>query len=540
MQNRFISSALLALVATVVVLTPAQSAHAMTAEQYFADGNRLFRDDLYWAALLRYSQAQEDGLDTALLHYNMGVAHYRAEQHIRARESLLRALNDPSLRVATHYNLGLNAYALGDTEEALRWFRLARDQNENEDLQEFAVVAISRIRIAKEREQEKPDEDEQLEEEREPERDFTDLELRAKVGYGNDDNVFRTPGEPYVDLSDPTLPVIVVPVVQSGAFVPVSLSARYMINGLPFEGFYGAYRMAGRYYVDEELENGNEYLHELSFGSEYYRKKEERVRHVHSAFKVAHHDEVYYDPDNGGSRTVNGVDVDDRMNYLRYGPEFSARQAGEKLSMGMKVKGQLWNYEETEVLPSYDHEYFLVSLFGQYKFTSTSLLRITADYYSRRFGSRPAFDLDGTQEITNPKLHYDYISLGLRARQRITDDMWFGFDVERTERTDKYVGYNNYTRDSFGFEFHWTPGRRFDLELDGIYSLYDFPNAFAFHNPAAGRKTQESLLAKVRASYRMTPGLSIFVEGRLKETVSNDIRIQYDRTQYVLGVRWEQ
>jgi len=76
--------------------------------------------------------------------------------------------------------------------------------------------------------------------------------------------------------------------------------------------------------------------------------------------------------------------------------------------------------------------------------------------------------------------------------------------------------------------------------MEGTYNLYDFANAFAFHNPAAGRKTQESLIAKVLASYRITRGLSIFAEGRLKETVSNDIRIQYDRTQYVLGVRWEQ
>ena len=54
------------------------TAAAMSAEELFRDGNRLFRDDLYWAALLRYEQAAEAGLDTALLHYNTGVAHYKA------------------------------------------------------------------------------------------------------------------------------------------------------------------------------------------------------------------------------------------------------------------------------------------------------------------------------------------------------------------------------------------------------------------------------------------------------------------------------
>ena len=233
-------------------------------------------------------------------------------------------------------------------------------------------------------------------------------------------------------------------------------------------------------------------------------------------------------------------DVDDRMNYLRYGPELSLHQSHEQISVGLKIKGQLWNYEETEVLPEYDHEYFLFSVYGQYKFTRTSLLRITADYYSRRFGDRPSHDLDGQQRIGNPNIRYDYAALTLRARQRITDSMWFGFDVSRTQRTDQYVGYNDYTRDSFGFEFHWRPGERLDVEAGSVYRLYDYPNAFAFHYPAAGPKTHESVDANVLATFRMTRHLSLVGEARYRQTVSNDIRIQYDRTLYSLGVRWEQ
>ena len=146
MVNKLYHPVWLILLAALFLIAPVQNAQAMTAEQYVADGNRLFRDDLYWAALLRYRQAADEGLSSPLLHYNTGVAHYRAGQHIRARESLLIALQDSSLRVAAQYNLGLNAYKLGDTDEALRWFRLARDQNLNRSIQYFAVIAISRIR----------------------------------------------------------------------------------------------------------------------------------------------------------------------------------------------------------------------------------------------------------------------------------------------------------------------------------------------------------------------------------------------------------
>ena len=86
MQNRFLISVLIALLAAVGAIAPAGSAHAMTAEQYFADGNRLFREDLYWAALLRYRQASEEGMDTPPRHYNTRMAHYPAGQHIRARD----------------------------------------------------------------------------------------------------------------------------------------------------------------------------------------------------------------------------------------------------------------------------------------------------------------------------------------------------------------------------------------------------------------------------------------------------------------------
>ncbi len=536
MLNRTLLNCSVLLLAAMATLLPAAPAAAMTAEQYFQDGNRLFRDDLYWAALLRYRQAADEGMNSALLHYNTGVAHYRADQHIRARQSLLRSLDNPSLRVASQYNLGLNAFALGENEEALRWFRLVRDQEENRILQRYAVVAISRIRDIEAR----PTEFEVrvAEHEKQQKRAFANLQLRARVSFGNDDNVFRTPSGPYVDFSDPAQPVV-TPTVQSGVYMPVSLSAKYTINSLPFEGFYVAYRAAARYYQDSELENANEYHHELAFGSEYRRREEDRSSRILSAFKVAQHRETYYDPDDGTSRVSGGVNVDGRMNYLRYGPELSLRRSYRRLALGAVFKGQLWDYDDTEVLPEYDHEYFLTRLYTQYKLSETSLVRLTGEVYSRRYSDRPSYDLDGAQRLGNPNVRYDYWAASFRARQRITDSMWFGVDYGRTERTDKHVGYNDYTRDDYAAEFHWSPGERFDFEINGIYRLYDYPNAFAFHEPGAPIKDQESTEVRVLGSFRMTRSLTLVAEGRYTETVSNDTRIEYERTEYLLGVRWQ-
>jgi len=523
------------LTAIFACLTPVMPAAAMTADEAFEDGNRLFRDDLYWAALLRYRQAGEAGMDSALLHFNSGVAHYRAGQHIRSRTSLLRSAQSSSLRVLSYYNLGLNAYAADDIEDALNWFRQARDQAENDKIRTLAIIAISRLLAEKKasdpvlvraikRSEKKP---------------ITSFDLNGRIGFGSDDNLFRAPNLPYIDFSDPSLPLI-TPEAISGTFLPVDLRAKYSINSLKWESFFGEYRLSGRYYHDKELDAANEFSHEFRFGSEFNRAEESRKTRVYSAFTIAQHDETYYDPDDGTPRTSSGELIDDRMNYVRFGPQLSLQTAFQRISFGLRIKGQLWNYEATDLVPEYDHEYFLFGGNLQYKFAPGSLLRLTVDKSSRRYGDRPSFDLNGLQLTTNPNLRYDYLEIGMLARQRITDNMWFGFAYENTRRTDRFVGYNDYTRDSYGVEFHWSPGRRFDLEANGYYRIYDYPNAFAFHNPVAGLKTLETADGELLASYRMTKHLSLVLDVEYRETASTDARISYDRIRYSIGVVWQQ
>jgi hypothetical protein len=501
----------------------------------FEDGNRLFRDDLYWAALLRYREATEEGLDTPTLHFNTGVAHYKAQQHIRARVSLLKAAETPQLRAISHFNLGLNANAAGDTDEALDWFRRARDQQNNEKIAELATIAISRLQI--ERRETNPvlvREERRREKEKSP----VGFEISARIGAGSDNNIFRAPSQPYIDFADPTTP-IVVPVVYSGTFVPVDFRAKYAVNSLKWENFFGAYRLSGKFYDGDTENNADEYVHELRFGSEFDRREGDRRSRVYSAFTIAQHDEQYIDPDTGNPRTSGGQEITDRMNYKRYGPELSTLQGFGKFSFGLRMKGQLWDYAETELVPEYDHEYFLFGGSAQYKFAPWSLLRLTVEKSSRRYSDRPSFDLNGNQLITNPALRYDYLEYGVVARQRITDDMWFGFGYARMDREDRYLGYNDFTRDTYGFEVHWSPGRRFDLELNANYRVYDYPNAFAFHNPVAGPKTLETADGELLATWRFTTHFKLLAEIDYRESTSTDFRIAYDRTRYSLSLTWD-
>ena len=78
-----------------------------------------------------------------------------------------------------------------------------------------------------------------------------------------------------------------------------------------------------------------------------------------------------------------------------------------------------------------------------------------------------------------------------------------------------------------------------ELELSGEYRLFDYPNAFAFNEPIGGPNTREEAWVNLIAEFRMTPSLALVAEANLREVVSNDLRIQYDRSRYAISVRWE-
>lgn len=540
-QRRTLRNVTLALAAGLA-LAPQMAPAQQSAPDAFADGNRLFREDLYWAALLRYDQAEDAGMSGPLLEFNRGVAHYKAGQYRRAAAAFEKATASPQLVVLAQYNLGLTAYADGDNATALRWFRRVRDQEASRSLENLASEAIERIRrdvMVVEIESE--DEEPELvvrELDREP-RPFSELELYARAGFGGDDNVYRTPASSYVDRTDPAAPVQVDPLVQSGSFVPVRLGAKYLINSFENESFFLRYRGEGRFYSGEELANANEYSNEIGIGTEYRKERGERLSRLFSAFTIAGHDETFYDPDTGESRLIDEVDVDDRYSYLRYGPEIWTRQSWERFSLRLWGKAQLWNYENTDEVPEYDHEFFRAGGFMQYRFTRTSLLRLYVEGMQRNFSDRPAFSLDGTQVIGNENLQYSYGSVGAVARQRITGGFWFGVKYEFTQRIDQYVGYNDYSRDGFGAELHVRLGDRFDLDVDAMYRNYDFENAYAYHNPAAGRKTLETATGAARLTYDLPWDLHLVGNYRYTDVSSNDERIAYERNVFMLSLEWQ-
>jgi len=68
--------------------------------------------------------------------------------------------------------------------------------------------------------------------------------------------------------------------------------------------------------------------------------------------------------------------------------------------------------------------------------------------------------------------------------------------------------------------------------------VYDYTNAFAFNDPAAGPKELEDLSTELFAEFHITDDLSVSAELAVSDVTSTDARAQYSRAQTVFGVTW--
>ena len=111
-------------------------------------------------------------------------------------------------------------------------------------------------------------------------------------------------------------------------------------------------------------------------------------------------------------------------------------------------------------------------------------------------------------------------------------------DSDITDRRDQYVGYYDYTRDGFGAEIHLDVGDNFTFDAEGLYRIYNFSNAYAFHNPAVDRKTMETASWRLSMNYRMPWNLRLVGDYNYQEVGSNDARITYQRSMFMLSLEW--
>jgi len=511
-------------------------AAAQTAAELMAEGNRLVRSGVYRTALLRYREAAAAGLDTPLLHYNIGVVQFQLGEFKQSASAFARASADATLAALASYNRGLALRAAGDTAAAAEAFRAAAASADDRDLRRLAQNAAERSVGAEPLPPSAARSN--LERSAEPDARVGELLLSASARFGQDDNPYRTPADPYVDAADPTQP-LVTPVVHSAAFMPAELHAAYALgNESGDTEFLFRYDMDGAFY-DEEFSNATEVDQRVSMGADIVLgERERRRRAVETSFYVSSHRETNFDPDDGLARDIDGEDLADRFSYRASGVEGRFTHTLGRVTWALDLQLERDEYDRTEPVANFDHDFFYTGVDIDYALRDVTTLRFGVRQYRALYDDRPARDRTGALLDTNPAQRYDHRGVLVGVSRRFGRAIELEADYLKLERIDEFVGYYDYMLDVLRIRASFAPSPRFDLALSALARSYDYPRAFAFHAPAAGPRELEELGVKLEAEFRITRRLALVAELDSADVTSTDARAEYVRARSMLGIEW--
>ncbi len=128
----------------VILLLGFQNANATPAEDFDA-GVRAFERKNYPQALEYFRRAEDAGMDSAVLLFNLGSVYYRLEQYPRSRQYFARLMDDPELGALAAYNLGLIAYKTGNQQAAIEYFERSAKSTDDVDLRILAYRQIEKL-----------------------------------------------------------------------------------------------------------------------------------------------------------------------------------------------------------------------------------------------------------------------------------------------------------------------------------------------------------------------------------------------------------
>lgn len=360
----------------------------------------------------------------------------------------------------------------------------------------------------------------------------------ATAGIGYDSNPYLTPSAPYRDLAQPGSP-LVIPNKQSGLFVPLGLSADYTsATGMEF-----SYRFDGELYPSSALSNANSYDHDVTLGWNMMLGSAD----FYAGMLAGYHRKIYFDRDTGVPKvtTASGTNISNRYNHFDAGGEAKLRQEIGDVEYRLETKLAKLLYSDPIVVAPLDHWLFELGGSGRTPLGSKSTkLKLGYDFALRDYDSRSAFNLQGVQSRANGLLVYHYHTLNAQLFQKFDRNFMAFLDYWHTWRMDRALGYNSYSQDRVKLRLRYRIGQDFLLRASAAYNRKNYPNAFAYDNPVAARKTYNKTEAALKGEYQGLFGgdygdPDFWIGGNYTKQDSSDLRYVYNRAQIMVGGDWK-
>lgn len=500
----------------VILIVNVAVADSTPGQKFFENGNAAFRQGEFDTALANYNDALVNGKDSPRVFYNMGLTHYRLRQYEQAKWAFGESSKDPKLAALSYYHLGAVAEKSGNIDEAIVWLTRARDSAESDKLRRQSVKALAIIGVTQPK-----------------------FESAMSVGFGFDSNAFRSPDEAYIDYSA-TVPTPVVPVTQSGPYVPIRVKGEYRHPLSDRTTFTSSYRFRGEYHTDSELRNADFDDHRVTIGGE--RKigssGSANRRVALEAFYRAH-GETNFDRDDGLDRFDDGQSIADRYDYHSVGAEADLKTKLGSSRYQFRAGWEQRDYQTVATASSYDLTNYWFDGGIKIPLSDTSRIELGYEYYVRDFDERRSRDSTGDASLSNPTLEYHYHEFRAGLRHRFSKRLITELVYYHTIRSDDFVGYNDYTRNKLRLATTLELADRLQTSIRIDYRDQDYPNAFAFDEPTQPQKDYQELEAVLVVDYELSDRLSIRADIKQELVDSSDPRGEYDRLRGAIGIFWQ-
>jgi tetratricopeptide (TPR) repeat protein len=114
-----------------------------SAEEDYRAGVEHFKQSDYHAAITSFKAAEQKGMESAALFYNLGSAFYKIEQYAESKKYFTRVTEYPDRRALAEFNLGMIALKQNHTAQALRHFEYVEANSTNKKIVDASKQAIA-------------------------------------------------------------------------------------------------------------------------------------------------------------------------------------------------------------------------------------------------------------------------------------------------------------------------------------------------------------------------------------------------------------
>ncbi len=366
------------------------------------------------------------------------------------------------------------------------------------------------------------------------------LNWDVEIGLGYNSNIYQTPSESYIDISQ-TPAVSVNPSVKSGLYIPLNVGVDYekmlISDTLALKADY---RLITHRYLNRDYSNGDKTVHRIDLGGEYiFKQVKSRKDSLYAGIFAKNVEEYYVDRDSGEMKLAPGaIDVSERYYYDSVGFELEYKYKTGAIQYGLSWLVEKLDYVDPIVVSQYDNDYQKLAAEIEFRLAKPTKLYLDISKANRAYDERPSRDLNGSMFASYPAREYDYQTVETTLRHKFSKTWVSYLTYKYSTRKDLYVGYNDYTGHTIKARLlHKTETVRTRLAVS--YKTLNYDNALAFEELTGGKKSYDAVEASISTELPQSEQRALWGELKYNAVDTNDSRYKYDRYKVALGYKWE-